>query len=94
LTVKSRKDNEEIRLKVTPGASRNEIVGFIDGVLQVKIAAPPVRGKANQELTSFLSRTLGVSKSALSIVRGHTSRNKVITIEGMTLDDIIKLFNA
>ena len=94
MTVKSHRDDEEIRLKVMPGASRNEIVGLTEGVLQVKIAAPPVRGKANQELASFLSRALGVSKSALSIVKGHTSRNKVITIEGMTRDDIIKRLTA
>jgi uncharacterized protein (TIGR00251 family) len=94
LTANSQKDNKEIRLKVIPGASRNEIVGLSDGVLHVRIAAPPVRGKANKELTAFLSRTLGVSKSALTIVKGHTSRNKVITVEGMTRDDIIGRLTA
>lgn len=90
MTANSQKDNKEIRLKVIPGASRNEIVGFSDGVLQVKIAAPPVRGKANKELTAFLSKALGVSKSALLIVKGHTSRNKVFTVDGMNRDDVIQ----
>ena len=90
MTANSQKDNKEIRLKVTPGTSRNEIVGFSDGVLQVKIAAPPVRGKANKELIAFLSQALGVSKSALSIAKGHTSRNKVITVKGMSRDDVIR----
>ena len=90
MTAKGQKDNSGIRLKVTPGASRNEIAGFSDGVLQVRIAAPPVKGKANKELVAFLSRALGVSKSALYIVRGHTSHNKVVTVEGMTREDVIK----
>ena len=79
-----------LRLKVTPNASRSEISGFADGVLQVRIAAPPVKGKANKELTTFLSRALGVSKSSLAIVKGQTSRNKVIAIEGLSQEEIIK----
>jgi uncharacterized protein (TIGR00251 family) len=59
------------------------------GVLQVRVAAPPVKGKANKELTAFLSRALGVSKSSLAIVKGHTSRNKVITVAGLSQQDII-----
>ncbi len=79
-----------LALKVTPNAGRNEIISFSDGVLQVRIAAPPVKGKANKELTDFLSKALGVKKSSISIVKGQTSRNKVIAIEGMNREDIIK----
>ena len=78
-----------LRLRVHPNAARNEINGWTDGVLQVKVAAPPVQGKANRELTSFISRLLKVSKSSVSIVKGHTSRDKVITVEGLSQDDII-----
>lgn len=83
-----------LALKVTPNAGRNEIIGFSDGVLQVRIAAPPVKGKANKELTDFLSKTLGVSKSSISIVKGQTSRNKVIAIEGISREDILKRISA
>lgn len=83
-------NSNRLHLKVTPNASRSEIVGFVDGVLQVKIAAPPVKGKANKELTGFLSQALGVSKSALSIIKGQTSRNKVIAVEGLSREDIIR----
>jgi uncharacterized protein (TIGR00251 family) len=81
----------DIRLsvKVTPNANRNEIGGFRDGVLQLKIAAPPVKGKANRELISFLSDVLGVSMSSLSIVKGQTSRNKIIAVDGLSQEDII-----
>jgi len=90
LTANSHNISNWLQVRVTPNASRNEITGFIDGVLQVKIAAPPVKGKANNELTAFLSRALGVKKSFLSIVKGQTSRNKVIAIEGMSHNDIIR----
>lgn len=76
-------------LKVTPGARRNEITGYSDGILQVKVTAPPVQGIANRELIEFLSRSLGVNKSSVAVVRGQTSRNKVVTIEGLTVEDIL-----
>jgi uncharacterized protein (TIGR00251 family) len=78
-----------LQVKVHPGASRNEIAGFSGGVLQVKIAAPPEKGKANRELTDFLSRILGVKKSSISIIKGETGRNKLIAIEGLDSDEII-----
>lgn len=84
-------ENEiKIPLRVQPNAARNEVVGLIAGVLQVRVAAPPVRGKANQELLAFLSRTLGVSQGALAIVKGHTSRSKVITVNGLNREEILK----
>jgi len=79
-----------LHLKVTPNARVSEIAGYIDGTLHVKIAAPPVKGKANRELTAFLSHVLGINKSALSIIKGQTNRNKVITIEGLNHEDIMK----
>ena len=81
-------------MKVHPGAGRNEITGFTGGVLQVKIAAPPEKGKANRELIDFLSRRLDVSKSSISIVKGETGRNKLIAIAGLNPDEIIKRLSA
>ena len=85
-----RRGNQWLPIRVTPNASRNEITGFHDGTLQVKVAAPPAGGKANKELIDFLSRTLGVKKSAITIVKGQTSRNKAIAVEGMSGEDILK----
>jgi len=79
----------KISLKVYPNAPRNEVLGFAEGVLRVKIAAPPVRGKANKELLSFLSRILGISQTALTISRGHTSRNKTIAVRGLGQDELL-----
>jgi uncharacterized protein (TIGR00251 family) len=90
--LSANKDGESIRLavKVTPNAGRNEITSFKEGVLQVRIAAPPEKGKANKELTDFLSEVLGVKKSSILIIKGQTSRNKVIIIEGMSGEEVLK----
>jgi uncharacterized protein (TIGR00251 family) len=83
------KNNDYLYLKVTPNAGRSEITGETGGILQVKVAAPPVKGKANRELIALLSRLLGVKKPAITIVKGQTSRNKVVIIEGLKRDEII-----
>jgi len=80
----------KISLHVHPNATRNEVVGFTGGVWRVKVAAPPTKGKANQELVSFLSRILNLSQGSLTIVKGHTSRDKVIAIDNLSQEDIIR----
>jgi len=75
-------------LHVHPNAARNELVGFSEGVLRVRVAAPPVKGKANKELIAFLARKLGLSKGDLTILRGHTSRHKLISIAGLTREEL------
>ena len=90
MTANNQSQSNQLSLKVTPNAGRNEITGFTDGVLHVKINAPPVKGKANRELIDFLSEVLGVRKSAITIVKGQTSRNKIIALAGMSREDILK----
>jgi len=80
----------EISVRVHPNAARNKVVGVTDGVWQVRVSAPPVKGKANQALITFLSGLLGVGKSRIGIIRGHTTRNKVIAISGLSQEDIVK----
>jgi len=95
LNVNSRNTgNRLLPVKVHPGAGRNEIAGFSGGVLQIKIAAPPEKGKANRELTDFLSRILGVKKSSIAIIKGETGRNKLIAVEGLDPEEIIKRLSA
>lgn len=79
-----------ISVRVHPGSSRSEIVGFTEGVLRVKVAAPPVKGKANRELIIYLSQQLGVDRGALTIIKGQTSRNKVIAVTGMSQEEIVR----
>lgn len=73
-----------ISVKVSPNAAKNEVVGYSDGVLQVKVKAPPVKGKANRELVAFLSRRLDVSQDRIKIIMGNTSRRKLLAIDGLS----------
>jgi uncharacterized protein (TIGR00251 family) len=80
--------NISIQVRVQPNAARNEVVGFTDDVLQVRVAAPPVKGRANRELADFLSHILQVSKSRVTILRGHTAKNKVIAVSGLSREEV------
>jgi len=83
-----------ILARVQPNARRSEVVGFTDGVLQVRVAAPPVKGRANLELIALLSDVLGVGRSALTIEKGLTSRNKTIAINGLGQDRVASLLEG
>jgi uncharacterized protein (TIGR00251 family) len=78
-----------LTVKVVPGAARSELAGFSGGVLRVRVAAAPEKGKANRALTDFLADLLGVRKSAVAVVRGMTARTKTVAIAGLTFDEII-----
>jgi len=69
-------------VRVAPRASRNRVVGIQDGSLKVALTAPPVDGAANEALRKLLSKTLGVSKSAVEIVRGERGRTKLLRVRG------------
>ena len=73
-----------VAIKVIPNAPRSEIVGRLGDALKVKIHAPPVEGRANDALCEFFADALGLPRRAITLVRGETSRQKVIAIEGLT----------
>jgi uncharacterized protein (TIGR00251 family) len=81
-------ENCRLNLKVTPNARANEVTGIRDGIIQVKINASPIEGKANSELVKYLAGLLEIPKSNISILRGHTSRNKTIEIAGRDGEEI------
>lgn len=83
-----------INVRVYPNALRNEVAGSSNGVWQLRVAAPPVKGKANKELISFLGKVLGAGKNSVSIAQGHTSRNKVISVDGLAEEEITKRLAA
>lgn len=73
-----------LAVRVTPRASRNEIVEMLgDGTIKVRLAAPPVDNEANRALIEFLADILGVPKSRLDIVAGVTGRDKLIAVLDM-----------
>jgi uncharacterized protein (TIGR00251 family) len=74
----------ELRVKVTPRSSRSEVVGYLaDGTLKVKVAAPPEKGRANEELRSVLARKFGVPERNVEIVSGHSGPLKRVRIAGI-----------
>ena len=80
----------KISLRVYPNASRNEMIGFVDGVWRIKVSASPTKDKANKELITFLSQLLGVGKGSVNIIKGHTTRNKAVAIDGLSREEIMK----
>jgi uncharacterized protein (TIGR00251 family) len=73
----------QIRVRLRPRANRNELIGMRDGVLQARVTAPPVDGKANRALCKLVAERLGVAPSRVSVARGEKSREKLIRVEGI-----------
>lgn len=76
-----------VRIYVIPGARKNEIIEILpDQVVRMKITAPPVEGKANEETTRYMQQLLGIKSSQIEIIMGLKNRNKVLKILGITED--------
>ena len=81
-------------VRVTPNAPASKLVRFSDGVLYLKVAAPPVRGKANEALVAFLSERLGVRKGDITLLKGATARSKLIGISGIEQKELARRITA
>ena len=77
-----------IKVRVQPKSSRNQVDGFQDGALRVRVTAAPTEGQANAAVIAILAKTLGVSKSRLEIIRGHSARDKVISVDALTEQEV------
>jgi uncharacterized protein YggU (UPF0235/DUF167 family) len=78
-----------LRLRLTPRASTNAVLGWrADGVLGVRVTAPPVEGAANRAVEALLAERLGLPRSAVSVARGERSRDKLVRVAGMTLAEV------
>jgi uncharacterized protein (TIGR00251 family) len=77
-----------LAVKLQPGASRNAVVAKAGGEWKLAVTAPPVNGRANDACILLLSEVLGVPRSAVTIVRGQTSRRKILEIYGLTAEEI------
>jgi uncharacterized protein (TIGR00251 family) len=77
-----------LAIKVVPRSSRDEIVGWRDGVLRLKVRAPPQDGRANAAVVALLAAALEVRKSAVAIVAGHAAAHKRVVVEGLSRADV------
>ena len=80
--------SSRLAVKLQPGASRNAITGKSGDEWKLAVTAPAVDGRANEACILLLSEVLGVSRSAIKILRGQTSRKKLLEIEGLAADEI------
>jgi uncharacterized protein (TIGR00251 family) len=82
-----------LNVLVQPKASEDSIVGLHGEALKVKVTAPPAGGKANQRLRQLLAGALNVGQSDIEIIRGHTSRRKVLRIWNVTPEQVREFLN-
>jgi len=80
----------KIDVQITANAGRNEVVGWQAGRLKIKVKAPAVEGKANEELLRFLAGRLGVRRREVGIDRGETAKAKVIWVEGLEEPELLE----
>lgn len=85
--LKETKDGAIFSLKISPNASKNEIIKTSDG-FKVKITAQPIDGKANKALIEFLSKQFKVPKSYFEILRGETSKDKTLLLKNIDEEKI------
>lgn len=76
-----------VSVRVTPRARRNALA-FEDDILRAWLMAPPVEGAANAALLALLAQRLGLPKRAVTLVRGESSREKVVAIEGISAEEL------
>lgn len=74
-------------MRVSPGARRSEVVGRLGDSWKLRVRSAPERGRANDEVIALLARTLGLSARDVRIVSGHTSRDKIVELECLTIED-------
>ena len=80
----------KLAVRVQPRARREEIVGMRHGVLIVRISAPPVDGRANRALCALIAKAVGVAPSTVAVVRGAGVREKILRIEGLEQDELLR----
>jgi hypothetical protein len=81
-------DGVYLHVRLQPRSSRNEIGEPLGDELKIKVTAPPVEHSANDALLRLLADTVGCSRGAVELVRGHTSRHKIVVFHGLTLEAI------
>lgn len=72
-----------LRVKVVPGAKRDEVVGPLGDRLKIRVSAPPEDGKANRAVCELVARRLGVRESAVRVASGHANAHKTLEVDGV-----------
>ena len=91
LTVRETGQGVTFQIRVLPRASKCELAGLHGDAMKIRITAPPVEGRANEECIRFLADLFNVKKTDIAITAGHKSRNKRVTVTGLTSNDIQRI---
>jgi uncharacterized protein (TIGR00251 family) len=75
-------------VRIHPRAKRNAVVGEIGEALKISLTAPPIDGRANEACIEFLAELLDLPRSSIAVISGHTSRNKVVRVEGLSTNTL------
>jgi uncharacterized protein (TIGR00251 family) len=94
VTVRETAAGAVFRVRVVPRASRSGVAGVQGDALKLRIMAPPVEGKANDECIRVLAELLRVKKGQVTIIAGHASRTKTVAVEGLKADLVASLIAA
>lgn len=91
--IKVTKDGVVLQLKISPNASKNAILKDDTGI-KIKLTAQPIEGKANKALVEFLSKQLKIPKTSIEILRGETSKDKILLLKNVKDDKILLIRNT
>ncbi len=91
---KPAESNSTLKIRVQPRASRNQVDGCEGDTLRLRVTAPPTEGKANAGVIALLSRMLEISKSRIEIIRGHNSRDRIVSIRALTTPEVLSRIEA
>jgi uncharacterized protein len=75
-------------VKVHPRAKKNAVTGEFGDALKLSLTTPPIEGRANDACVEFFAKLLKVPRSSVTIASGHTSRNKIIRVMGLSADEV------
>jgi uncharacterized protein len=86
--IRKSTEGTTVDIYVQPRASKNAMAGIHEGVLKVRLTAPPVEGEANRECLKFLAKVFLIPKSQLEVIQGHKSRHKTILVRGVAPESL------
>ncbi|HTJ78397.1 MAG TPA: DUF167 domain-containing protein [Rariglobus sp.] len=84
----------KLAIKAIPNAPRSAVAGWLGDALKVKVHAPALEGRANDELCEFIADTLGLPRRTVTVAHGDKSRQKLLQIDGLTLDEVRRRLEA
>ena len=88
--IKQDKDGVTLWVRVVPRSSKNGVSGIVEGAVKINLTAPPVDGAANEALQETLAKLCGLHKREVTILSGHTARQKRVLLHGAKLEQIKK----